>query len=224
MFAVLFEVEPKPGQWDTYLGQAKALRPELEKIDGFIDNVRYRSLTRDGLLLSLSGWRDEKALVRWRTHAGHHVAQEKGRGSILRDYHLRIGEIVRDTNLPSDRSLPVQRLDETQAGEATAVVLIDGKRAADWVATAGAQQVAQSLGLQSGAAGLTSWDVFDAVLTPGDVILMLSWRDRVAAETFESAIRLQPETRLRRVRIVRDYGMFDRREAPQYYPEVRKSD
>ena len=26
--------------------------------------------------------------------------------------------------------------------------------------------------------------------------------------------------RLRRVRIVRDYGMFDRREAPQYYPEV----
>jgi hypothetical protein len=27
---------------------------------------------------------------------------------------------------------------------------------------------------------------------------------------------------LRTVRIVRDYGMFDRREAPQYYPEVAR--
>ena len=28
--------------------------------------------------------------------------------------------------------------------------------------------------------------------------------------------------RLRRVRVVRDYGMFDRREAPQYYPAVER--
>jgi hypothetical protein len=27
---------------------------------------------------------------------------------------------------------------------------------------------------------------------------------------------------LRRVRVVRDYGMFDRREAPQYYPEIKR--
>jgi hypothetical protein len=26
--------------------------------------------------------------------------------------------------------------------------------------------------------------------------------------------------RLRRVRVVRDYGMFDRREAPQFYPDA----
>src|SRR5262245_675796 len=29
--------------------------------------------------LSLSGWRDEKFLVRWRTAQGHHLVQEKGR-------------------------------------------------------------------------------------------------------------------------------------------------
>jgi hypothetical protein len=28
--------------------------------------------------------------------------------------------------------------------------------------------------------------------------------------------------RHRKVRVVRDYGMFDRREAPQYYPEVQR--
>ena len=69
MFSVIFEVCPKPDQWDAYLGHAKQLKPELERIDGFVDNIRYRSLTRDGWILSLSVWRDEKALVRWRTHA-----------------------------------------------------------------------------------------------------------------------------------------------------------
>jgi hypothetical protein len=34
MFAVIFEVNPKPEQWDAYLGYAKSLRPELERIDG----------------------------------------------------------------------------------------------------------------------------------------------------------------------------------------------
>jgi heme-degrading monooxygenase HmoA len=67
MFSVIFEVHPKADQWDAYLNNAKMLRPELVQVDGFIDNIRYKSLTRDGWILSLSGWRDEKAVVRWRT-------------------------------------------------------------------------------------------------------------------------------------------------------------
>ena len=86
MFSVIFEVYPKSDQWDTYLGLAKMLRPELEQIDGFVDNIRYRSLTRDGWILSLSSWRDEKALVRWRTKQHHHETQEKGRLEVLADY------------------------------------------------------------------------------------------------------------------------------------------
>ena len=75
MFSVIFEVHPRSDQWDAYLGYAKMLRPELEQIEGFVDNIRYRSLTREGWILSLSGWRDEKALVRWRTRAKHHDVQ-----------------------------------------------------------------------------------------------------------------------------------------------------
>jgi hypothetical protein len=67
-----------------------------------------------------------------------------------------------------------------------------------------------------------SWDVFDAVLTPGDVMLMAAWRDQGAAAAFEGRSRPQGDVRARRVRVVRDYGMFDRREAPQYYPEVER--
>jgi heme-degrading monooxygenase HmoA len=223
MFSVIFEVQPEVERWDDYLGYARMLRPELERIGGFVDNTRYRSLTRPGWLLSLSNWRDEKALVRWRTQAMHHGVQEKGRSEVFRDYHLRVGQITRDTRLPEGQVLAEQRLDETQTGAATTVVLIDAQRPAERVKNAGPQEIAEWLGLRPDARGLVAWDVFDAVLAPGDVILLLSWRDRADADAFEAAAQLTESARLRRVRIIRDYGMFDRREAPQYYPDVARS-
>ena len=128
MFSVIFEVHPKPEQWDAYLENAKMLRPELEQVDGFIDNIRYKSLTRDGWILSLSGWRDEKSVVRWRTKMRHHMVQEKGRSDILLDYHLRVGQITQDTCIPQGYALAEQRLDETEVGEGTTITLIDAKR------------------------------------------------------------------------------------------------
>ena len=125
MFSVVFEVHPKPEQWDAYLGNAKMLRPELEKVDGFVDNIRYTSLTREGWILSLSGWRDEKSVVRWRTKMRHHEVQEKGRDQILADYHLRVGQITADDHVPAGYALTEQRLDETEVGEGTAITLIN---------------------------------------------------------------------------------------------------
>ena len=221
MFAVLFEVHPKSNQWDTYLGFAGMLKPELEQIDGFVDNIRYRSLTRDGWLLSLSNWRDEKAVVRWRTTIRHHEIQGEARANVFLDYHLRVGQLTHDTQIPEGYTLREQRLDETEVGEATTVSLID-TRAMTEVTSVPPADVAGRLGLRPAADGLVEWDVFDAVLTPGDVMLMLSWRDEQAARSFEAA-GLPGKARIRRVRIIRDYGMFDRREAPQYYPDVRRT-
>lgn len=222
MFSVLFEVHPKPEQWDNYLGNAKMLRPELEKVDGFVDNIRYGSLTRDGWILSLSGWRDEKAVVRWRTAMRHHTVQEKGRSEILLDYHLRVGQITRDTRIPEGYTLQEQRLDETEVGEGTTITLIDARRPSQWTETANAADCSRYLGLDPYAGGMVAWDVFDAVLTPGDLILLIVWRTKEDAQAFEDTAKLPKGARVRRVRIVRDYGMFDRREAPQYYPEVER--
>jgi heme-degrading monooxygenase HmoA len=212
MFAVLFEVQPKSEKWDDYLGLAKMLKPELEAIDGFVENIRYHSLTRKGWLLSLSTWRDEKALVRWRTKATHHGAQERGRFEIFGDYHLRVGELAEERS--------VDRSDATEVGEGTAVTLIDAKRPAEWVKENAPEQVAASLGLRTDAPGLIAWDVFDAVLNPGDVILLMTSRDQKAVDALKREV---PEgARFRCVHILRDYGMFDRREAPQYYPDVER--
>ena len=222
MFSVIFEAHPRAEQWGAYLRQAKILRPELEQIDGFVENVRYRSLTREGWLLSLSSWRDEKALVRWRTQARHHGVQGKARLEVFLDYHLRVGQLTRDTRLPDGHALREQRLDETETGGATTVTLIDARRPAGRVEEAGPADVARWLGFAPGASSLVAWDVFDAVLTPGDVVLLMSWRDRGAAEAFEASAELPDGARLRRVRVVRDYGMFDRRESPQYHPDVTR--
>ena len=64
MFAVIFEVQPKKEREDQYLALASRLKPELEAIDGFIDNERFESKRTEGDVLPLSTWRDEKAVVR----------------------------------------------------------------------------------------------------------------------------------------------------------------
>jgi heme-degrading monooxygenase HmoA len=222
MFSVVFEVKPRAAKFDDYLNNAKLLRPELERIEGFIDNIRYNSLTRDGWLLSLSNWKDEKSVVRWRTTAKHHEIQKLGRNEIFEDYHLRVGQLTADSRLPAGYELHEQRLDLTEVGEGTAMTLIDARRPPEYKETGNPADCSEYLGLDPYAADMMSWDVFEAVLTPGDLILLMSWKDESAALKYEDAtVELPKDARTRRIRLIRDYGMSDRREAPQYYPPVK---
>jgi heme-degrading monooxygenase HmoA len=220
VFAVLFEVHPHTERWDAYLGYAKMLRPDLEAIEGFVDNIRYRSLTRPGWILSLSSWRNEKALVRWRTLVRHHDVQIKGRGEVLADYHLRVGQVTTDSHVPEGNRLEEQRLDVTEVGKATALTLINPRRQSQDAPLDefDAHRLAQRFGLQTDAEGLISWDIFDAVQEPGNPILAQSWSD--AERAAASLTGMRHDLRRRTIRIVRDYGMFDRRESPQYYSEA----
>lgn len=218
MFAVIFEVVPKPERKDEYLELARFLRPEIEKIEGFLDNERFASQSVPGRVLSLSTWRDEKAVICWRTLAVHHQVQEKGRFEVFRDYHLRVGEFTADSRPPAGQVLRQQRLDETEVGAAKVVTITevsprDGKAAT--------QDLAGGLGLPAdGAEGLLDRDSYESIYVPGKLLLLGSWRDASAAEVWRPRAVGQAEVRHRVVRVVRDYGMSDRREAPQYYPEV----
>ena len=213
MFCVLFEVHPRPGRLDAYLEYAQMLRPELARIDGFVENVRYRSRRRAGWLLSVSTWRDEKALVRWRTHAMHHGVQAKGRADIFDDYHIRVGQVTADTHVPPGHELREQRLDETETGAAKAVSIVEARRPPD-LADGAAPEA--RFGFSPADEGLVEWDVLEAIVTAGDELALLSWR--TAADAAAAERPLPAGARRRRVRVVRDYRMSDRREAPQYYP------
>ena len=93
---MIFEVVPAPGRKREYLDLAEKLRPALEKMDGFISIERFESLTNKGKMLSLSIWRDEEAVKRWRQFEGHRLAQAKGRAGVFADYRLRVASVVRD--------------------------------------------------------------------------------------------------------------------------------
>jgi heme-degrading monooxygenase HmoA len=95
MYAVIFEVQPKPGRRQDYLDLAAALKLELEIIEGFISIERFASLTSENKMLSVSFWRDAAAVKRWRQHDRHRRAQLKGRSEIFADYRLSVGKIVR---------------------------------------------------------------------------------------------------------------------------------
>ena len=81
--------------------------------------------------------------------------------------------------LPEGSELKEQRLDETEVGEGTMVVLIDAKRPTEWKETTRPADCAAWLRLQS-VHDLVSWDVFDAVLTPADIILMITFKDKAS--------------------------------------------
>ena len=106
MIAVIFEVWPADGRKQTYLDIAASLRPELERIDGFISIERFQSLADDTKLLSLSFWRDEAAVQAWRNVEHHRQAQKAGREGVFRDYRLRVAAVLRDYGMAERDEAP----------------------------------------------------------------------------------------------------------------------
>ena len=106
MIAVIFEVEPRPGAAARYFELAAALKDELEAVDGFISVERFESLARHGRFLSLSFWRDEAAVRRWRCNGRHRTAQQEGRSDILAGYRLRVAGVLRDYSFVEREEAP----------------------------------------------------------------------------------------------------------------------
>jgi heme-degrading monooxygenase HmoA len=222
MFSVIFEVNPNDGRKDDYLNLAKHLKPILEKIDGFVDNERFESKLKPGWVLSHSTWRDEKSVVRWRTEGEHHAVQEKGRFEIFRDYHLRIGDVMADTDPPKEAPIQERRFDETEVGVAKVVIFTEVMPRQGAAFAAQFDLLASHLGLDVNGGAVVEHDVYASIYNPGKLALLVSWKDSKAADAWSpKTIDGVEKLRHRKVRIVRDYGRFDRREAPQYYADVK---
>ncbi|HXO47620.1 MAG TPA: hypothetical protein VN897_10115, partial [Mycobacterium sp.] len=112
--------------------------------------------------------------------------------------------------------------DVTDIGDGKAITLINSKAPVKQgpLDEAEATSLATQLGLRTDARGLVEWDIFDSVLEPGNPILLQAWADPENAGS--TATGGQEELRHREIRVIRDYGMFDRRENPQYYPDVAR--
>jgi heme-degrading monooxygenase HmoA len=223
MFVVLFEVQPHAAQTQQYLDYGKLLRPELEQIDGFIDNERFASTDTSGRILSLSTWRDEKALIRWRTHMQHHQVQEQGRALVFAGYRLRVGEVIADSAPPSGHNVRQQRFDETEISETKAITLIEIAPAAGDTIAAVQLTAATMIDPTHAPAGWIESQRFTSIYQPGKQAILDGWSSAEAAQAWHAqaiAPIAHPALRSRIVRIIRAYGMFDRNEAPQFYPAI----
>ena len=215
MFNVIFEVHPHAATFEQYLALALHLKPILTATDGFLDNERFKSLKRAGWVLSLSTWRDEKSLVRWRTEAEHHRVQELGRAQVFEDYRLQVGEIFADSASPSGQVPAQQRFDETLSSPAKAVTITEMQCTAA-AAEAFMQQAFDSPTLREEVIG---FELYESIYNPGKLCALTAWRKGASAADWNPAPSAQIDIlRHRCVRVVRAYGLDDRVEAPQFYP------
>jgi len=99
MIVVVFEVTMKAGQGPRYFDLAAALRAELAAIDGFLSVERFQSLTTPEKYVSISFWRDEAAIDRWRSHEAHRLAQALGKSEIFADFRITVATALRSYTL-----------------------------------------------------------------------------------------------------------------------------
>jgi heme-degrading monooxygenase HmoA len=99
MMVVVFQVTMREGRMQDYFDLAAELRPELERIDGFISVERFQSLAEPGKYVSLSFWRDEAAIEAWRAERRHREAQARGKREIFADFRISVAEVIRDYRL-----------------------------------------------------------------------------------------------------------------------------
>jgi hypothetical protein len=212
---VIFEVHPKQEKFDLYLDLAKGLKPILEGIGGFIDNERFESTRRPGLdTVALELARREirgEVVDVW--EASRHPAARPGRG--VSGLPFAGGRDRQGHGTAGSAAIVEQRLDETEIGRAKFVTLTEVQPESGVTAAA----LPDWLSVDRHRVDLVDYDVFASIYNAGKHALLASWRDRPSAERFSPPA--SAGLRHRVVRVVRNYGMFDRRESPQYYPEIQ---
>ena len=106
MIAVIFEFTPAEGRFADYKELAESLADDVRGIDGFVSIERFQSISDSGKFVSLSFWRDEDAVRRWRNLQKHREAQAQGRGGIFASYRLRVCTVLRDYTRDSRGEAP----------------------------------------------------------------------------------------------------------------------
>ena len=106
MIAVIFEFTAAEGRFSDYKRLAEELNAEVCKSDGFISIERFQSINDPARFVSLSFWRDEEAVRKWRNLQKHREAQKEGRAGIFKSYRLRIASVVRDYEMDKRGQAP----------------------------------------------------------------------------------------------------------------------
>lgn len=207
MISQFFEVQVREGQADRYLGIAAGLKPSLDEMGGCLFIDRFASLTRPNLLLSYQIWQDEGSMIAWRVDGEHHAAQDAGRAEVFADYRIRIAQVIHEQRPDGSVWTPERRSPYNDPA----------RRAPTFVVAC------ESRSGQVPVDGAARSDVFESVYRPGVFAHLFDVAAADDGVALGARLLDDPTTEYFRVfEVLRDYGMFDRAEAPQYYPPVRR--
>ncbi len=197
MLALFFEVLPRPGHEDHYFRHVGMLKPVLEEHSGMVWLDRFSSLTRERVILSHQLWKDDAAIVKWREDRQHQGSQTAGRNKHFEDYRIRIAELFART----EQGGPVEQFE--LGANATGGYIVAG---------------------HSTGRPLDGFDESFASVNIADAYVGL-----VSVSSAEDASQLLGRLRHDQntswafaARMTRDYGMFERDQAPQDYPSVER--
>jgi heme-degrading monooxygenase HmoA len=206
MISQFFEVQMRGGQVDRYLDLAASLKPSLELMGGCLFIDRFKSLSRKNLLLSYQIWRDEGSMIAWRVDAKHHAIQEIGREQVFADYRIRIAQVIHEERpeKPVWRPERLSPYNDPERRPPTFVVASESRN----------RQLPVETPLKH--------DAFESVYRPGVFAHLVDVPSPDAGLDFGRQLFADSTTEYFRVfEVMRDYGMFNRREAPQYYAPVQ---
>ena len=207
MIGLFFEVQTRPGHRDQYLDLAASLKPELEAMGGCLFIDRFRSLTRENLLLSYQIWQDEAALTAWRAHGFHHQVQTIGRERVFSDYRIRVAQLIDEARPGQPIWHPERRTpyNDPARRQPTYILAAESKSA--------------TLAVES------EWrrDAFASVYRDGYFAHLIDLPDHQSGVEFGPLLFADPTIEYFRIfDVMRDDGMYERTEAPQYYPPVKR--
>ncbi|WP_372922679.1 antibiotic biosynthesis monooxygenase family protein [Roseovarius sp.] len=189
MHGLFFEVRPHPGHLEHYFEHVGRLRPALAHHTGLAFLDRYSSLSEPDLLLSHQLWESEEAIVGWRADALHRRSQTAGRQVHFADYRIRVGARV----LQWVSGMPISRSHEEAASDTLHVLAFYGERPVE-------------------AEGFRN---FESVNHKNMFIALITVEGLAAAETVMKAqIDVPGVAEVAAYSIRRDYGQFDRAQAP----------
>ncbi|MCC5985040.1 MAG: antibiotic biosynthesis monooxygenase [Rhodobacteraceae bacterium] len=190
MHALFFEVRPKPGHLKHYFEHVDRLRPVLARHPGLVFLDRYGALDDADVLLSHQLWQDEAAIIGWRADPEHRRSQTAGRKVHFQDYRIRVCERVRHWSADG----------AAETGHHGA----DPSPASHLIAAYGAAPLMHP-GCQA----------FESVNHKGQFVTLGSAAGADAAGAlFDALAQGQGVTSAAAYAVLRDYGQFDRAQAP----------
>lgn len=202
MHALLFEMEPRSGHEGHYFKHAEALRPLLAHHAGLLFIERFKSISRPNVILSHSHWRDEASLAKWRSDPDHHRSQAAGRNKHFKDYRLRISHVLKMVRQDAEPK----------------VWTADGAYADVDAIPARFLTIVASKGDPADLGG----ECFHSVTVEGNFLCVTGVNTRDHGEEIIAEAMTRPHATSAMMGLVsRDYGMFERTEAPQYFPDAK---